>query len=220
MIFGVLGHVLPLVGLQFTKLAKLGAGAPTAATWIFAIGAFMIVYVLVLKGRLLRIIVGAAALVVLGFVSLLIIGYLNRPSFPSSRGPAPGFEPSGVGGPMGPGFVPPGLPRLPAPPQHARADYPSLVERFGAAHVVRVSFNGHEGVDLFATIRERIAGWDPNPAAWSVSTQGNNAELVMGPVDDFQQLGARLNMGSVTGVDEAERRLIVSVDKDKCVPKK
>jgi hypothetical protein len=207
------------MGLQFTKLAGLGGAAGTAATGIIVVGAFMVAYVLVLKGRLFRVLVGAVALAVLGFASILIIGYVAAHRGTRMPPPAPAFGPGGPGRPVVPGMVPPTAPNVPQPP---RLDYASLVDRFGAERVARVTFSGHEGVDLGATIRARLAAWDKatKPATWSVTTQGSVAELILAPVADLQQLGAQLDMGSVTGVDDGERRLIVSVDKDRCVPKK
>lgn len=232
LIMGVLAHVLPHFGLQFRKLAQLGNAAPTAGTGLAVFGGFLLLYVFVLRGHMLRILLGGAALVIIGVGVVLTIGYCSSrrshtytpppppqiqggPSAP--LGPRPG-APSGPQGMNGPpsGYTPP------SPPARPRVDYASVVERYGAGRVARISFHGGEGVDLSATIRARLAAMDAasKPQTWSLSTSGGVAELTVAPVTDFEVFASTLDMGAVSGIDAAERRAVVTVDAAKCVPKK
>ncbi len=243
-IFGALAHVLPHFGLQFRKLAGLGKAAPTAGTGIAVLGLFLIAYVWLLKGKLFRILVGAAAAVIVGFGALVLIGYFasNRrggfptppqmtppggagfaggPGNPGQPGgyPGAGYQPGagypGAGaGPGSPGWTPPGAKERPV------MDYDGFVERFGAERVVRVTFEGvgdPASLDLNKAINARIASWDDKsrPSTWFIRTRGVNKELTAGPVDDLAAFAARLDLGAVSGTDASQRRATIRVDQAK-----
>jgi hypothetical protein len=222
MIFGVLAHVLPLFGLQFRKLAALGASGSAAGTWLIVLGAFLVLYVWALKGRMIRVVIGAAALVVLGIVGLMVIGYIESHRFPRTA-PAP-MGPMGMPGPMQPGGpgMPPNFPGRPPIGEHPRMDYDYFVKQYGAEHVVRVTFKGAAEVDMSATVRSRVESWtkESKPKAWRVSTSGETPELIMAPVDDLDGSAMRLDVGTATSTDPAERRVVIEVDAGKCVAKK
>jgi hypothetical protein len=237
--FGILAHVLPMLGLQFRKLGKLGPAATTGGTGVALIGAFLVGYVIILKGRTLKLLVGAAALAVIGFVGLLTIGYLSSrsggPTPPMPTGPSPPFaQPAGAParGQAGPWSGPPS-PVFSSPSQHPQRgpmtpmpppppiDYDALVQRYGADRVARVTISGASGLDLAATIRKRLEAWDSatRPGTWRVSTTGDAAELLLGPVGDLSALAAALDLGSVTGQDDDQRRLYIAADPGRCEPK-
>jgi hypothetical protein len=224
-VFGVLAHVLPLFGLQLRKLAALGSSGSTAGTWLIVLGAFMVLYVWALKGRMIRVVIGAGALAVLGFVGLMVIGYIESHRFsrtaPAPMGPMGMPGPMQPGGPTGPG-MPPNFPGRPPIVEHPRMDYDYFVKQYGAEHVVRVTFVGAAGLDMSATVRGRVESWEKEtrPKAWRVSTSIENAELIMAPVDDLDGVATRLDVGAATSTDPAERRMVIEVDAGKCVPKK
>lgn len=237
-VFGVLAHVLPLVGLQFSKLAPLGAAAPAAGTGVAVVGAFLMVYVLVLKGRIAKLALAMVAVAVLGVAVLLAIGLMS--SNRMFRGPSWGngpYGPGGPGGPMAPGAGPGGpggpgagpygpsgpgfsVPAHPVPPP--AIDYASLVARFGAERVARVTLTGVDGVDVNRTVRDRIDAWDvatggAKPVTWRVTTSGNQAELILAPVGDLDAVVKALDLGAASAMDAAERRVVIEVEKQKAV---
>lgn len=231
-IFGALAHVLPLFGLQFRKLAGLGKAAPTAGTGIAVLGVFLVAYVWMLKGKLFRVLVGAAAAVIVGFAALVVIGYFashrgrSFPTPPQLPGPPAGSAPWTQGTPGGPGaYGPPGASSGWTPPgarERPVMDYDGFVERFGAERIARITFVGAEGVDIGKVINERILSWEAmtRPGAWFVRTRGVNKEMTAAPVDDFEAFAGRLDVGSISGTNAGERRVTIQVDTSKVNEKK
>lgn len=217
-VMGVLAHILPLFGLQFRKLNHLGSSSTAAGTGLACVGIFMILYVLFLKGRTLKIILGLAGVSVIGLVALITIGYYSSNRTPqfSPGPPAPfGGPPSAAGGPPAP-FQPP---QFTPPP---RVDYASLVTRYGEGRVARVTFTDTTGLDISATIRDRLQKWSgaDKPTTWSVSNPKGQSHLLIAPVGSLDDLAAKLDMGSVTGTDMTTRQLTIRPDIAKCIPAK
>lgn len=240
--FGVLSHLLPLIGLQFRKLSTAGTAALSAGTGVGVVGALMIAYVVSLKGRLGKIMLAMVGLVIVCFAVLLTIGYLSsnrapRPTF-GPLGPNSGAAPMGprsappIGGPNGPRHAgpaspgsqspfpqPPHVSPMPSPPP---IDYDSLVARYGAERIVRVTLTGVDGVDVSATVRASIDRMDKakKPNTWRIRTSSGVAELILAPVDDLDGIAALLDLGTVTATDTTERRLVIEYDATKEVKKR
>lgn len=217
-VMGVLAHILPLFGLQFRKLNHLGSSSTAAGTGVACVGVFLILYVLFLKGRTLKIILGLAGVAVIGLVTLLTIGYLS-----SNRNPTfPVGPPSPMGGPPAPFAGPPAPfqpPQFTPPP---KVDYASLVTRYGEGRVARVTFTDTTGLDIGATVRDRLKKWNgaDKPSTWSVSNQKEQSVLLIAPVSSLDDLATKLDMGSVTGTDMTTRLLTIRPDIARCIPAK
>ncbi len=214
--FGAFAHILPLLGLQLRKLNHLGSSSTAAGTGLICVGIFLILYVLFLKGRTLKIILGLAGVSVIGLVILLTVGYY------SSNRPTPGFPaapPSPFGGPMGSRPAPFQPPPFTPPP---KVDYASLVTRYGDGRVARVTLTDGPGLDLGATVRDRLAKWNSadKPSTWSISTRGLESVLLIAPVGSLDDLAAKLDMGSITGTDMTTRQLTIKLDIARCIPAK
>jgi hypothetical protein len=227
--FGALGHVLPPSGLQLIKLSRLGPNTGPVATGLIVIGAAMIAWVLLFKGRGAKIamwgvITGVIVLVGMGGLlwaakardaarfprSPQIPGPSQVPAMPPSAGvPMPMGARSGV--PFGDTRGAQGVPSL---------NYESLCAQYGRERVVRVKLSGAESVDLGKTIKMRIEDWPgERPKAWSVRAHAADGELLLAPVTDIQACAAALSMGSVTATDSAEHVIAITVDPSVCAPK-
>lgn len=225
--FGILGHLLPLVGLQFRKLNNVGNAAPAVATGVAVVGVAMIVYVVLLKGRLLKGLLAVAALMFIAFVGLLIIGW-----FSSRRSFSPPAPPPAFSAPPAPGAFPPGAARTgtnfpgqpsmppgvtPPPPM----DYDSLVARFGKDRVVRLTITNAEGFDLGATIRNRFEAMPPTarPGTWRVTFSGGRGAFIAAPVTDLAAFLDALRLGDVIAMDQANHSAEIALDQSKAIRK-
>lgn len=225
--FGILGHLLPLFGLQLRKLNNLGNAASAVSTGIAVVGALMIVYVVLLKGRLLKGLLAVAALMVIVFVGMLIIGWFSsRRSFspppppPAFSAPAaPGASPPGAARPPttfpGPSSMPAGV--TPPPP----VDYDSLVARFGKDGVVRISLTNTDSIDLGATIRKRIEALPAasRPGSWRVTFSGDRGNFIAAPVTDLTAFLDAISLGAVVAIDEGNHSAEVALDRTRAIRK-
>lgn len=217
---GLLAVVLPAFGLQVRKLQHLGAAATTAGWGLAATGGAMIVYVLFLRGRLLRVtlIAGAVALVAFcGLVAWAVFAGSQRlplrPNAPTTawRPPTPPQFPAATTPPI-PGQGPP------RPPPAQR--YEDYCDRYGAARVVRVRLTGIQGLDVHAALKERAPRLLPADGArgWSAHASGDTVEVIAAPVTDLTSVAAVLDLGAVESTDTAGRLITIHADRGKFQP--
>jgi len=226
---GVGAYLLPLVGLQWKKIATLDAeGQTVVGNVLVGVGAFSFAYVFVLKGRLLWSILALVGVWLTSIFGLMILGLLfSRSHFPSlpSRG---SMGRPGAGGMMpGPQFGPDGrpvfTPQSPgAPPSHPQITYEDLAARFGAERVVRIELVGIAGLDLNGTLLARMKSQPKGriPESWKLTHVPDTAQLLMAPVQEIAALEAALDMGKIATTDAAARQYRLEVDPQKCLAKK
>lgn len=236
-VMGVLAHLLPAVGLQFRKLAHLGSAAPVAGTVMIVLGLFVLLYVTLLKGRMLWVVLGGATLFVTGVAALLLIGWWQSRSWSAPRQPrsftSPGASPAqqpphgligrGPPGPSGtPGPVgmagplgmagPAGTGRPPSVP--AAPTFESLAAQFGPDRVVRIDIIAADGIDIPATVRRCIDALPPEkrPKAWRVTHSGASGQALLAPLASMDDVRLIFTCGSTELISQAERRLKLTLD--------
>jgi hypothetical protein len=231
--YGLLVLILPHFGLQFRKAARLGENAWIGGVGLIALGVIMGGFVLFRRelGVALRFAI-RVALVLLGLaVGVLVLGAFlvrfgilgTRRHLPAAmpyaaakgfvrQGPAGGPQP---GGPWGPARGPLG-PRV--PPSADDPAKPGYIDRwragFGAVQSARVRIIGTAGIaDPEALVRRLGSLRDPTPdQAMSTSISRDRVDVLLMPVRDLDRLAARIDFGTVTGIDQQQRLITVTVD--------
>jgi hypothetical protein len=210
-LIGILAHALPAFGLQLRKLAQLGPAAPIAGTILIVTGAIIVLYVTLLKGRMLWVLLGSATLVALGIGGLLAIGWWQSRSW-SRPPPTPGFAsgpPAFAQPPWGSGQPRPAGPSEPVPKSEAW-----MVSTFGADRVVRIEINAPAGVDIDRTFKRCIDAVPSHqrPGTWQLTRHGTTASAIIAPIADLNAAAAIFTAGRVTILSEPGRRLHLTLD--------
>jgi hypothetical protein len=212
-VFGIVGAILPLFGLQFRRLAGigpnpvLGALGVSAAAVVFALLMFVRK---VIKGSAkvaFRVVVWGVGSVVSVLALIALVGLLAWMPWSCSSG-------RGYAGPRNPSTVPP----MPAPPalprgSQAPADYEAFVGRFGADHVVRVRVRGSSGSKDPTHQRVRDALRRIKVSTWRGSGAPGGAEYVYiaAPVVDLDAFVREVGPGPEMTVDRAARMLTLDL---------
>jgi hypothetical protein len=161
----------------------------------------------------------AVGVLVLG-ASLVKFGILGtRRHHPAVMPPAaaPEFVPRGhAGGPQPERPWGPSGPRV--PPWADEPAQPGQIERwragFGAVQFARVRLIGTAGIaDPEALARRLGSGRDPSPdQAMSMSISHDRVDVLLTPVGDLDALAAKIDFGTVVGIDRQKRLITVAVD--------
>jgi hypothetical protein len=231
---------LPLFGVQFRKAVRLGENAWIGGVGLIVMGVLTGGGVLFRRelgvaGRGLAVALRYAirvALVLSGLaVGVLVLGAFlvrfgilgTRRHHPAAmppaaapvfvrQGPAGGPQP---GGPWGPARGPSG-PRV--PPWADDPAKPGQIERwragFGAVQFARVRVIGTAGLaDPEALARRLGSSRDPSPdQAMSTLISRDRVDVLLTPVGDLDALAAKIDFGTVTGIDRQKRLITVTVD--------
>jgi hypothetical protein len=231
---------LPHFGLQFRKVARLGENAWIGGVGLIAIGVIMGGLVLFRRelgvaGRGLAVALKYAiqvALVLFGFaVGVLVFGaFLVRlgilgtrrhhpPAMPPAaapefvrQGPSGGPQP---GAPWGPARGPSGPP---VPPWADDPAQPGQIERwragFRAVQFARVRLIGTAGIADPEALARRLGSLrDPSPdQSMSTSISHDRVDVLLMPVGELDALAAKIDFGTVAGIDRQNRLITVTVD--------
>lgn len=236
-VFGLLGQILPSMGYQLIKLQRVGNAAPAVASGVMWVGIFLIVYVVFLKGKLFRVVLGAAALAVLGFIGILMLGWMQSRRFQSppqfaqqpmyqpqsgATPPVPHYVPQSPGGPSGPpgAHGGPGWRPGTPPPRITKED---LIARYGESRVVTIIFKNTNGIDVGKTVGERIKGLPSasKPNTWSSSTnRDGTGQLLAAPCDNAADFAKALDVGDVSQAFTPQLQVTVTLDAEKCIKAK
>ena len=238
-LFGIAALVLPQFGLQMRKLNNLGAAGASAAGWgLIGFGTFLIAYVALFKGRMLRLTLYGAGLAILAFAALLGWGW-----YQSNRAPMRPFPTAAMThAPPSPTNAPRGLQARPevttnaaafphaSPPSHAPPPhtplrppapvplseaYEQMCREYGKNHVARVTFTNADGPELTAHVRVvKTALIKSGKSQWRISTMDDLPNLLIAPMDDLDVFVRNLDLGPAE-IDHAERRLRIDVDRQR-----
>jgi hypothetical protein len=234
-VYGLLVLILPYFGLQFRKVLRHHNGENS---WM--LGYALIAFGMSMGGvvifrrevavalkyalRASLILVGiAASVLVLGMV-LARLGVLGpRRHLPAAVPPATAPEFPWRGPPVGPQ---PGVPWWPAPgpagpqfpPLVDDPAKPGFIERwragFGAVHFARVRLIGTAGIADPEALARRLGSFrDPGPdPAMSTWVSDDRAEVLLMPVRDLDAFAAKIDFGTIAGIDRQRRLITVTVD--------
>jgi hypothetical protein len=234
LVMGTLAHVLPAFGLQFRKLAQLGSAAPAAGTTMIVLGLLLALYVLLLKGHVLRALLALGALGALALAGLLALGWYQSRAWRAPRpAPVPGQAPTGVPAQpwaTGPGAAPSpaagGAPARPSAftPPTFDAQRAELIARHGATRVLEIDVTGVSGIDLGATVRRAIEALPPGerPGSWRAQSGGNTGRILLAPVDKLEDVRVWLTFGTLSepapSAADQPARATLTLDAARCVP--
>jgi hypothetical protein len=215
-VMGVSSWILPLFGLQWRKLINPYFDARLVGSGVAAMGALIVFYVTVLRGRVLRLIhaAGALALVVIAGALVVIAGVLVWAVVTRGGWSRPMPQPPWAGGPNA-GSQAEGYGAKPGATEHPT--YESLVARFGAQRVARIKLTGAKDPKFSAMVRRRIAAAfvGETKASWFMSVHNGEGELVVAPVDDLAALVRTLDLGDVSAIDRLTCTAKIAVDAEK-----
>lgn len=211
-LFGIVGAILPLFGLQFRKLAVVGGNPVHSALGVSVMG---VIFAAIMFLR--KVIKGSAkaawrkmgvwGLGATGVLILLVV-MAWRPWSSGPRYASPIRMPAGSTPRRT--MTPPTTPPWTTPPAAPPATYESLVERFGAAHVVRVHSKGLSGLKDPTNQRIRDAMRKVKATAWRATQSAGRAEHVAAPVADLDAFVQALGPGPEISVDRDAR--IIKID--------
>ena len=222
-VFGVVSLILPMFGLQFRKLGRLGEGSWKAGVGLIVVGVLIMAGVFLRRYLLLglKVAVGAVVGAVVGMFALLtLVGIMlrgHRPQPPPL--PPPGVSPFVMPHPAGPPRADfPGTPfpgRPPGPPGGGPAGhFERISARFGRDRIVRLKITGTAGLNVGPTLtRELDEIRDPGPGKeWQFSPEGDQVDVVLAPVGDLDACAARIDFGTVAEIDRDGRLITVVAD--------
>jgi hypothetical protein len=214
LVMGAMSHVLPALGLQFRKLAHLGNAAPVAGTVMLVLGAFIVLYVTLLKGRMLWVLVGGACLGVVGIATIALVGWYESTRWKRATPPA---SPSAVAPPV-PTFTPPAHVGNRGTIEQTQSEF---VTRFGASRVARIEVSGTSGIDLGASVRKLLDALpaQERPGSWRTTHSGDTGMIIVAPVDSLDAVRTLLPLGDYEST-RTPGTLKLKLDRAKCVATK
>ena len=213
-LFGIVGAILPLFGLELRKLANIEGNPSLKALGVSVAGVVFALLMFVRKvikrsakaaWRTMGLWgVGAAAGLIL--VSGLVVVLVG--AAPWSTGRRLAVPRIAVGSTPTRTPLPPWPP---PPPTQAPMTYESLVERFGAERVVRVRARGLSGSKDPTHQRIREAFKQVKATNWRGTHPADTADSVAAPVADFDEFVRALGPGPEVAVDRAARSVAIDL---------